>query len=148
MTFTYSGDPSTSARNYVRFLLNDIDSTDVLFSDEEISYVLTEWSNDSYEAARELAEILIARFARLADSTSKSVGDISVSESYSAKSKQYQDLANSFLARKLRKAPPTMWAKADAIKSTDDKTTSDFNTDFVVGSMDNPNSYYETRIVE
>ena len=36
MTFTYSGDPSTSTRNYVRFLLNDTDSTDVLFSDEEL----------------------------------------------------------------------------------------------------------------
>ena len=148
MTFTYSGDPSTSARNYVRFLLNDTDSTDALFSDEEISYVLTEWSNDSYEAARELAEILIARFSRLADSSSKSVGDISVSESYAAKGKEYQDLANSFLARKLRKAPPTVFAKTDALKSTDDKTTTDFATDFVVGSMDNPNSYYETRIVE
>jgi hypothetical protein len=48
----------------------------------------------------------------------------------------------------MRKSPPRPWAKADAIKSTDDKTTTDFNTDFVVGQMDNPNSFYETRIVE
>jgi len=148
MTFTYSGDPSTSTRNYVRFLLNDVTSTDALFSDEEINYVITEWSGDAYEAARELAEILIARFARLADSTSKSVGDISVSESYSSKITHYKELANSLLLRKMRKSPPRPWAKADALKSTDDKTTTDYNTDFVVGSMDNPNSYYETRIVE
>jgi hypothetical protein len=148
MTFTYSGDPSTSTRNYVRFLLNDTDSTDALFSDEEITYVINEWSGDAYEAARELAEILIARFARLADSTSKSVGDISVSESYSSKIAHYQQLANSLLLRKMRKSPPRPWANADALKSTDDRTTTDFNTDFSMGQMDNPNSYYESRIVE
>ena len=148
MTFTYSGDPSTSTRNYVRFLLNDTDSTDALFSDEEIAYVITEWSGDAYDAARELAEILIARFARLADSTSKSVGDISVSESYGSKIAHYQQLANSLLQRKMRKSPPRPWANTDALKSTDDKTTTNFATDFVVGQMDNPNNYYETRIVE
>jgi len=148
MTFTYSGDPSTSTRNYVRFLLNDVTSTDALFSDEEITYVITEWSGDAYEAARELAEILIARFARLADSTSKSVGDISVSESYGSKITHYKEMAQSKAQRKMRKSPRRPWAKSDALKSTDDRTTSDFGTDFVVGQMDNPNSYYETRIVE
>lgn len=148
MTFTYSGDPSTSTRNYVRFLLNDTDSTDALFSDEELSYVITEWNGDAYDAARECAEILIARFARLADSSSKSVGDISVSESYSSKIAHYKELANSLFQRKMRKSPPAPWAKSDALKSTDDKTTTDFATDFVVGQMDNPNSFYETRIVE
>jgi hypothetical protein len=148
MTFTYSGDPSTSTRNYVRFLLNDTNSADALFSDEEINYVISEWSGDAYESARELAEILIARFARLADSTSKSVGDISVSESYSSKIAHYQQLANSLLMRKMRKSPPRPWANADALKSTDDRTTTDFNTDFSMGQMDNPNSYYETRVVD
>lgn len=148
MTFTYSGDPTTSNRNKVRFLINDTTATDALFSDEELDYLITEWGTNVYEICRAACEVLVSRFSRLADSTSKSVGDISVSESYTAKSKQYQDLANSFLARKLRKAPPTMWANTDALKSTDDRTTSDFGTDFVVGQMDNPNSYYETRIVE
>jgi len=148
MTFTYSGDPTTSTRNKVRFLLNDTTSTDVLFSDEELDYLITEWGTNVYEICRASCEVLVSRFTRLADSTSKSVGDISVSESYSAKSKQYQDLANSFLARKLRKSPPTIFAKTDALKSTDDRTTTDFNTDFVVGQMDNPNHYYESRIVE
>lgn len=148
MTFTYSGDPSTSTRNYVRFLLNDTDSTDALFSDEELTYVITEWNGDAYDAARECAEILIARFARLADSSSKSVGDISVSESYGSKVSHYKELANSLLLRKMRKSPPRPWANTDALKSTDDRTTTDFPTDFVVGQMDNPNSYYETRIVE
>jgi len=64
MTFTYSGDPSTSTRNYVRFLIHDTDSTDALFSDEELNYVITEWGSDAYSAARELAESLLRRQMR------------------------------------------------------------------------------------
>ena len=148
MTFTYSGDPSTSTRNYVRFLISDTDSTDALFSDEELNYVITEWNGDAYEAARECAEILIARFAREADSLSKSVGDISVSESYSQKITHYKELANNILARKLRKSPPRPWADSETLKSTDDRNISDYNTDFHVGIHDNPNSNYEQRVPE
>ena len=148
MKFTYSGDPSTSTRNYVRFLLNDTDSTDALFSDEELNYVITEWGGDAYNAARELAEIPIARFSRLADSSSKSVGDISVSESYSAKVTHYKELANSFLQRQMRKSPPKPWANSESLKSTDDRNISDYNTDFYVGITDNPNSNYEQRVPE
>jgi hypothetical protein len=147
MAFTYSGDPSGSNRDKVRFLINDTDSTDPLFSDEEIAYLLTEWVN-IYETSRAACETLVARFSRLADSTSKSVGDISVSESFSAKSKQYQDLANSLLARKMRKSPPSMKVNADSLLSTNDRNVTDFNTDFYAGIHDNPNSNYEQRVPE
>ena len=147
MTFTYSGDPTTSTRNKVRFLINDTDSTDVLFSDEELDYLSGEWVN-VYEICRAACETLVSRFSRLADSTSKSVGDISVSESYTAKSKQYQDLANSFLQRRMRKTPPTVWANADSLKSTNDRTVSDYNTDFFAGQHDNPNGFLDKRIIE
>jgi len=83
MTFTYSSDPSTSTRNKVRFLINDVDSADALFNDAELDYLIAEWV-DVYEICRAACETLAARFNRLADSTSKSVGDISVSESYSS----------------------------------------------------------------
>jgi hypothetical protein len=148
MTFTYSGDPSTSTRNYVRFLINDTDSTDVLFSDEELNYVISEWNGDAYNSARECAEILIARFSRLADSSSKSVGDISVSESFSTKIQHYKELAISLLHRQMRKNPPKMWANSESLKSTDDRNISDYNTDFYVGITDNPNSNYEQRVPE
>lgn len=148
MTFTYSGDPSTSTRNYVRFLLSDTDSTDALFSDEELNYVISEWNNDAYDAARECAEILIARFAREADSVSKSVGDISVSESFAQKIQHYKELAHNIMMRKMRKSPPRPWANADYLKSTDDRDISDYNTDFHVGIHDNPNSNYEQRVPE
>lgn len=148
MTFTYSGDPSTSTRNAVRFLINDTDSTDPLFTDEELAYLITEWGSNTYEICRAACETLVARFNRLADSTSKSVGDISVSQSYTAKAKEYQDLANSFLARRLRKAPPTVWANSDALISTNDRTVDNYNTDSYLGIMDNPNNIMDKRIVE
>jgi hypothetical protein len=148
MTFTYSGDPSTSIRNYVRFLIHDTDSTDALFSDEELNYVISEWNNDAYKAARECAEILIARFSRLADSSSKSVGDISVSESYSSKIAHYKELANSLLTREMRKSPPRPFANAQALKSTNDRIIDDYNTDAYTGIHDNPNNVYDHRIVE
>jgi hypothetical protein len=147
VAFTYSGDPTTSTRNAVRFLLNDTNSADVLFSDAELDYLIAEWV-DVYEICRAACETLVARFSRLADSTSKSVGDISVSESYTAKSKQYQDLANSFLQRRMRKTPPTVWANADSLKSTNDRTVADYNTDFFTGQHDNPNGFLDKRIIE
>jgi hypothetical protein len=141
MTWSYSGDPSTSVRNYVRFLISDTDSTNPLFSDEELNYVISEWSNDAYNAARECAEILIARFAREADSSSKSVGDISVSESYANKIQHYKDLANNIMMRQMRKAPPAPWANAQSLQSTADREVIDYNTDFYAGMMGNPNSH-------
>lgn len=148
MTFTYSGDPSTSTRNYVRFLIHDTDSTDALFSDEELNYVISEWGGDAYNSARECAEILIARFSRLADSSSKSVGDISVSESYSSKVTHYKELAESLLRRQMRKSPPKPFANAQALKSTNDRIVDDFNTDFYVGITDNPNNVQDKRVME
>jgi len=148
MTFNYSGDPSTSTRNYVRFLISDTDSTDALFSDEELNYVISEWSGDAYNAARECAEILIARFSRLADSSSKSVGDISVSESYSSKITHYKELAESLIRRQMRKSPPRPFVNAQALKSTNDRIVDDFNTDFYSGIHDNPNNIQDKRIVE
>jgi hypothetical protein len=148
MTFTYSGDPSTSTRNYVRFLLSDTVSADALFSDEELNYVISEANDDAFEAARECAETLIARFAREADSTSKSVGDISVSESYSSKIQHYKELAHSLLMRRMRKNPPRMVANSESLKSTNDRIIDDYHTDFFAGIHDNPNSNYEQRVPE
>jgi hypothetical protein len=147
MAFTYSTDPSTSTRNEVRFLINDVDSTDVLFSDAELDYLIAEWV-DVYETCRAACETLASRFNRLADSTSKSVGDISVSESYSAKSQQYQDLADNFLKRRMRKTPPRPFANAESLKSTNDRIVDDYNTDAYTGIHDNPNNVYDRRIVE
>ena len=148
MSFTYSGDPASSARNHVRFLLHDIDSTDPLYSDEEITFVINSWASDVYEAAREFAETAIAKYARLAESTSKSVGDISVSESFADKVTHYTKLAETLARRKNRKQAPRPWASASNLTSTARRNDATHNTDFYEGIMDNPNNYLDRRIVE
>ena len=72
MTFSYSGNPSSSSLDLVRFLLQDTDSTDVLLSNEEINYLIATWTNP-YEVARVGAETISGQFTRLADSTSMSM---------------------------------------------------------------------------
>jgi hypothetical protein len=143
MAFTYV-DPSTNNRDKVRFLLGDTNSADPLFQDSEIAYLLSEWV-DVYEAARQGCFVLIAKFTRLADSFSKSVGDISVSESYANKSIEYKLLADNLLQRKMLKAPPRPRANADALKSTDDRNVTDYHTDAWVGVHDNPNQGIDSR---
>ena len=148
MTFTYSGDPTTSLRNKVRFLLNDTLSTDALFSDEELDYLISEWGTDVYEICRAGAEVLASKFTRLADSSSKSVGDLSISLNYGKKAAEYRELANSFLARRMRKSPPAPWASADNLNNTVDRVVDNYNTEFWVGQFDNPNNILDKRIVE
>lgn len=88
MTWSYSGDPSESDLNEVRFLVGDTDSTDQLLTDEEIEWALTEESNTILVAAK-LARALAAKYSRKVD---KSVGDLKIS--YSQLSKQFSSLAD------------------------------------------------------
>lgn len=65
MTWTYSGDPSASPKDAVRFLLGDTDSTFTLtLSDSEIAFLLTSWDSDTYDAAAAGAEQLAGQFAK------------------------------------------------------------------------------------
>ena len=81
MTWTYSGDPSANARDAIRFLIGDTDTTDQLLSDEEIAWVNTEASGtptattDLYDAAYRCCLTIAAKLARQAD---KQIGDLSV----------------------------------------------------------------------
>jgi hypothetical protein len=79
MAFTYSGDPSTSTKDAVRFEIQDINENAPLLSDAEISYALTvegvnspENSNqyEVLEAGAHCMEALSRRFASIADRAS------------------------------------------------------------------------------
>ena len=67
MTWTYSGDPSASDLDEVRFMLQDTDTTDQLMPDEEIQFVIDKWAGvvgSNIWAAAICAETLAAKFAR------------------------------------------------------------------------------------
>jgi hypothetical protein len=63
MTWTYSGDPASSDRDKVRFLVFDTDATEQLISDEEVLWLISEQSN-VYMAAANAAEAIAAKFAK------------------------------------------------------------------------------------
>lgn len=85
--WTYSGDPSSSDLDAVRFLVGDTDIDAPLMADEEIAYALSA-DGAVQKAAARIARAIAARFARKAD---KTVGDLRIS--YSQRVAHYQELA-------------------------------------------------------
>lgn len=63
MTFTYTGVLDTDLEK-VRLEIGDTNSSDPLFSDEEINHKLVESSNDTIACASSLCFILATRFSR------------------------------------------------------------------------------------
>ncbi len=75
MTCSYSGDPSDSDKDAVRFLLQDTDCTNNIFEDEEIAFILGEEAN-IYTAAACLLDTAINKAS--GSLQSKKVGDLSL----------------------------------------------------------------------
>lgn len=93
MAWTYSGNPASSSRDEIRFLIGDTDSTSQQLSDEEIDYLATTNPDrgalyPNLAAASSAAGALAARYAKLID---KTVGSLSLS--YSQKFDHYTALA-------------------------------------------------------
>lgn len=89
MAWTYSGDPSSSDKDKVRFLIGDTDSSDPQLQDEEILWMLSE-NETIYVAASHCVYGLISKYSRLAQS--KSVGDLSIS--YANRVENYKAVAS------------------------------------------------------
>jgi hypothetical protein len=86
MSWSYSGDPSHSELDAVRFLLGDTNFSAQQLSDEEVLYLIAN-RDDLYLAGADAAASLATRYLRLVD---KSVGDLSIS--YSQQQTSYLDL--------------------------------------------------------
>lgn len=123
MTWTYSGDPSSSDRDEVRFLVGDTDSGSPLVTDEEIAYVLTDTSSPLQAAAR-VAESIAARYSRDAD---RRVGNLSLQSSQRAKA--FLELASRLRRRASMALGASGWYAGGISK--DDKETVEANTDRV-----------------
>jgi hypothetical protein len=85
MAWTYSQDPSSSARDEIRFLTGDTDKTRPwTIQDGEIDYAVSLYSlnppvtGKNFRAALECANAIVAKLVRLMSLT-KSVGDLSLS---------------------------------------------------------------------
>jgi hypothetical protein len=133
MAFTYV-DPSSSDRDKVRFLIQDTDSTDVHLQDAEITYLLTTWVN-VYDAAIAAAEIIAGQYAHKTN-YSRSIGDLSISESYASSAAEFRSLADRLRGQKNDLYPPTVKVNSAALISTAERTQTVFNTDFRTGIHD------------
>lgn len=135
MTWTYSGDPGSSTRDEVRFLIQDTDTTDRLLSNEEINYLITAYG-DPYSAAIAAVVSLIASAAR-SEEESKSVGDLSLSRKAGARLQQWEALKRHLEAERFRRTPAAPVVNPNAILPTDEGIVEGEGTDYVVGQMDN-----------
>ena len=135
MTWSYSGNPGASDLDHIRFLIQDTDTTDQLFSNEELTYLFNSYG-DAYSAAIAAVTTLIAKGSRVAEE-SKTVGDLSLSIKSGARVTQWETLLKYLKAEQFRLAPGAPIINTNAIVPTVERVEEDESTDFVVGQMDN-----------
>ena len=101
MSWNYSGNPSASNLDSVRFLCGDTDIRDQQLQDAEINFLLSNYGN-IYKCAAYACKDIAAKYGRQVD---KSVGDLRLS--YSQRQKSYSDLSKDLLRQSaLRSALP------------------------------------------
>lgn len=130
--FSYSGNPLTSSKDEVRFLIGDTIKSRPLFSDSEILYQLTRTPNAKM-AGSELLEVKARQFARLADTK---VGD--VSKSLSQVSKQMLECALNLRADATRSVLPFFGGLTHSGKRTLAQDEDAVQPRFSIGMSDNP----------
>jgi hypothetical protein len=92
MSFSYSGNPGTSPRDQVRFLIGDVTATPQSLQDAEVDYLLSQYPTSTEQAAAAAAEAMADRYAGLS-ATSKRVGDLSLSYDYAGTGTRFTAIA-------------------------------------------------------
>lgn len=128
MSWTYSGDPSLSSRDQVRFLLGDTVSATAVFSDEEIDWLLTE-SPNPYLAAALAADAAASSLTSGTNSgvKTKTVGALSITYADAEKAQDYRKMAASL---RLRAALARTFIPYSGGISVSDKETREADTDW------------------
>lgn len=125
MSFSYSGDPSKSTKDYVRFLVGDTNANSPELHDAEILHVINEEGN-ALLAAAACATALQAKYSKLTD---ESVGG--VSKSYSQRAEAFKNLATSLRRRNSERCVAPY---AGGISKSEKQSNED-NTDLVESSF-------------
>lgn len=135
MAWTYSGDPGSSTRDEVRFLIQDTDTAEQLLTDEELDYLISVWT-DAYAAAVAAVSALIAQASRQVEE-SKRVGDLSLSLKTGARVQQWTALLDRLQKERQRVQGGSPRVNANALVSTEDRSVEEETTDFYLGQFDN-----------
>ena len=141
MAFTYSGDPSASNRDDLRFTIGDTLSSDVLLTDAELDSILA--SNTSVKGAAVVAVRRIIAIA--ARQVTKSVGDLRLN--LSDRVKQYKILLKELqYSLSLSTAGPIAGGISKSRKETVKEDSDRVIPDFQKGQFDIPGAGNTTRI--
>ena len=135
MSFSYSGDPASSDKDAVRFLIQDTVASSKEFEDEEITYMLTTKGNVRSAAILAL-KTLASKYATAVD---KAVGDLRLS--LSQKYDHYVSLIKQFEGEAAMVALPfaggisvsnkeTYEADSDRVQPRFTKTLHDYDDDY------------------
>lgn len=152
MTWTYSGNPSATAKDAIRFLIGDTDTNDQLLSDEEIAWVNSESSGSStaitalYDAAYRCCVTIASKLAREAD---KQIGDLQVS--LSQRANNYRTQAQELKSLSMREGGvPVPYAGGITISDKDiDQENSDiFQPWFSSGQFENVRDGGRTQTIQ
>ncbi len=131
-TFTYTGDPSRSDTDAVRWYVGDTNRRRPLLYDTEIAFALVQHPN-VLGAAVVCAEALSAKFSSESDIK---VGDIS--KALSKVSGQYRELAETLRRRLAQQAIPSFPATRVSTKQALEDDTDLTKPEFPIDLGDNP----------
>lgn len=133
MSWSYSDDPSTSPKDYVRFLIGDTDASDPLLSNEEITTFLKTYNNGVLLSAVRCCETIAAKLSRR---VSEAVGQVKMEFQQAAKA--YRDMARDLRARmSIEEITPYAGGISQADKKTQDYNSDRVKPDFTKQMMDN-----------
>lgn len=116
-------------------MLSDTNADDYSLEDSEITYLITTWVN-SLDAAIAGAEIVSGKYANKTN-YSRSVGDLSISESYGATAAEFRQLAQRLRNQRNLLYPASPKINPQSILPTREKTETAYKSDFYTGIMDN-----------
>jgi len=137
MTWVYTGNPLSSTKDEVRYLVGDTDRDDQLVQDEEIAYALSV-EGSTLRAAVRVARSIAARYARIVE---KQVGDLKIKSG--EKYKNYLEIMKSLeneAAGSIPGASPFAGGISKAQKETLESDSDRVEPSFGKGMMDNHRS--------
>lgn len=133
MSWTYSGDPSLSSKDAIRFLVGDTNEDEPLATNEEIEWALSQNSN-IYAAASVIADGISTYFTRCADA--EEIGPIKTS--FNNRVKFYTTRSAQLLAKAGTKSSLAVYGGgidiADKVQVASDSTLTGSN--FAIGMND------------
>jgi len=131
MAFTWTGDPSASIIEQIRWEINDIDSTNAKFLDAEIQYAYDQ-EHSIFNAAARLCEQLQVRYS---DAASRTMGPLKVDMSNMAS--LFARKAKALRKRSIAFAKPYVGGQSDAKEEIFEGDSDLKQPSFEKGMMDN-----------